>query len=58
MTDNELAATYRKAMRDYEVTKIGDQVQAFITMLVAEKAFISRVGVTGALQDYRDRYSP
>ena len=58
LTDNELADTYRKAMCDYEAAESGDRVQAFITMLVAEKTFTSRFGVTGVLRDYRERYSP
>jgi hypothetical protein len=60
MTDDELIDAYHKATRDYEAAKVGTgcRVEAFTTLLVAEKVLTVRLGMDPHLKHYRERYSP
>ena len=58
VSDTGVTDTYHQARRDYDVAGNGDRAQAFITMLVAERVFTSRFGLSNYLQDYQRRYSP
>jgi|SoimicmetaTmtLAA_FD_contig_31_5977289_length_500_multi_1_in_0_out_0_2 hypothetical protein len=59
VSDTELTGVYHQAQRDYDAAGAGTRAQAFITMLVAERVFASRFGLSNNnLQDYRRHYSP
>jgi hypothetical protein len=57
-SDTELADTYHQAQRDYDAAGNGARAQAFITMLVAERVFMSRFGLSRNLQNYQRHHSP
>jgi hypothetical protein len=58
VSDTELTGVYHQAQRDYDAAGVGARAQAFITMLVAERVFMSRFGLSNKLQDYQRHYSP
>ena len=61
LPDHELIDAYRMAMLVYETAKtgIGCRVEAFISLLVAERLLTSRFGLVDLnIERFRERYSP
>jgi hypothetical protein len=58
VSDTELTGVYHQAQRYYDAARVGARAQAFITMLVAERVFTSRFGLSNNLRDYQRHYSP
>jgi hypothetical protein len=57
-SDTEFADTYHQAQRDYDAAGDGARAQAFITMLVAERVFMSHFGLSRKLQNFQRQHSP
>jgi len=60
MTHSELIDAYDQAKRSHEAAAVGARVEAFVRLLVAERALAAQLGLGFCqhLSHYRERWSP